>query len=56
MPILYLAAQGVVAGRLHASGRGELEPLATNETEAGRQANPRVEVAIHASDAARTSP
>jgi outer membrane protein OmpA-like peptidoglycan-associated protein len=42
----YLTAQGVVAGRVHASGRGELEAVASNETEAGRQMNRRIEVAI----------
>jgi flagellar motor protein MotB len=29
------------------SGRGEFEPLASNESEAGRQANRRIEVAIY---------
>jgi len=47
----YLTAQGVSAQRVHASGRGEWEPLATNETAAGRQANRRVEVAIFAGEA-----
>ena len=42
----YLTVQGVSSGRMHSSGRGELEPLASNETEAGRQANRRIEVAI----------
>ena len=51
----YLAGQGVSAQRLHASGRGEWEPLATNETAAGRQANRRVEVAIFAGEAASAS-
>lgn len=51
----FLRAQGVPVDRMHASGRGEWEPLATNETEAGRQANRRVEVAIYASDTARSS-
>jgi outer membrane protein OmpA-like peptidoglycan-associated protein len=51
----YLSGQGVVSGRMHASGRGEWEPLATNETEAGRQANRRIEVAIFAGEAARAS-
>jgi outer membrane protein OmpA-like peptidoglycan-associated protein len=51
----FLTGQGVSGGRVHASGRGELEPLATNETAAGRAANRRVEVAIFASEAARTS-
>lgn len=42
----YLTAQGVNSIRLHSSGRGELEPLGSNETEAGRQMNRRIEVAI----------
>jgi outer membrane protein OmpA-like peptidoglycan-associated protein len=50
----YLAGQGVSAARLKAVGRGETEPLATNDTEGGRQANRRVEIAIFASAAART--
>ncbi len=51
----YLTAQGVSDQRVHASGRGEWEPLATNETEAGRQANRRVEVAIFSGEAASAS-
>jgi outer membrane protein OmpA-like peptidoglycan-associated protein len=50
----YLSNQGVGASRLHASGRGELEAIVTNETEAGRQTNRRIEVAIYAGAAART--
>ena len=42
----YLTTQGVGSGRIHSSGRGELEALASNETEAGRQMNRRIEVAI----------
>lgn len=49
----YLASQGVSAGRLRAVGRGETEPLATNDTEAGRQLNRRVEIAIVANAATR---
>jgi outer membrane protein OmpA-like peptidoglycan-associated protein len=49
----YLMAQGVAEWRVHASGRGEWEPIATNQTEAGRQANRRIEVAIYAAEAAR---
>lgn len=49
----FLAAEGVPAGRVRVTGRGELEPIATNETEAGRQANRRIEVAIVASESAR---
>jgi len=49
----YLAAQGVVRTRLATSGKGESEPVTTNETDAGRQTNRRVEVAIYASEAYR---
>jgi outer membrane protein OmpA-like peptidoglycan-associated protein len=51
----YLTGQGVAWSRLHASGRGEWEPIATNQTEAGRQTNRRIEVAIFAGEAARAS-
>jgi outer membrane protein OmpA-like peptidoglycan-associated protein len=44
----YLRSVGVSAGRIHSTGRGELEPVATNESEAGRQTNRRVEIAIYA--------
>lgn len=50
----YLSQQGVTSGRLRASGRGELEALASNETEGGRQSNRRIEVAIFAGAAARS--
>jgi outer membrane protein OmpA-like peptidoglycan-associated protein len=49
----FLAAQGVGSARLQAVGRGETEPLATNDTEAGRQLNRRVEIAIVANAKAR---
>ena len=49
----YLAAQGVARTRLKMDGRGELEPVASNATEDGRQQNRRVEVAIYASEATR---
>jgi outer membrane protein OmpA-like peptidoglycan-associated protein len=42
----YLASQGVASSRLRSMGRGELESIAPNDTEAGRQANRRVEIAI----------
>lgn len=51
----YLASQGVNAARLQAVGRGETEPIATNDTEAGRQSNRRVEIAIVA-DASTRNP
>ncbi|HSR42639.1 MAG TPA: OmpA family protein [Longimicrobiales bacterium] len=53
--VRFLSGRGVATTRMHASGRGEWEPLATNETEAGRQSNRRVEVAIYASQATRAS-
>jgi len=49
----YLASQGVSSSRLQAVGRGETEPLATNDTEAGRQSNRRVEIAIVADASTR---
>jgi outer membrane protein OmpA-like peptidoglycan-associated protein len=49
----YLASQGVAYGRLQMLGRGEMEPVADNTTDAGMQKNRRVEVAIYASEAYR---
>ncbi len=49
----YLQSQGVPSTRVSTSGRGELEPVATNETDTGRQQNRRVEVAIYASESYR---
>jgi outer membrane protein OmpA-like peptidoglycan-associated protein len=49
----YLVSQGVSRTRVGTRGMGETEPLADNDTEAGRQANRRVEVAIYASEAYR---
>jgi outer membrane protein OmpA-like peptidoglycan-associated protein len=43
----FLAAQGIDAVRLHSSGRGETEAVGSNGTEAGRQLNRRIEVAIY---------
>nr|WP_241634323.1 OmpA family protein [Fusobacterium gastrosuis] len=42
----YLVAQGVSSSRIIATGYGKLDPIATNTTEAGKQANRRVEVKI----------
>jgi outer membrane protein OmpA-like peptidoglycan-associated protein len=42
----YLAYEGVSRVRLHTEGRGEYEPRDTNDTEAGRQLNRRVEIFI----------
>ena len=51
----YLISQGVSGSRIATRGLGESEPTASNETEAGRQANRRVEVAIYASKVYRES-
>ena len=50
----YLASQGVTRTRVRTAGRGENEPVAQNDTEDGRQANRRVEVAITASESLKT--
>jgi outer membrane protein OmpA-like peptidoglycan-associated protein len=42
----YLAAQGIGAIRLSALGKGESDPVAGNDSAAGRQQNRRVEVII----------
>lgn len=42
----YLSDRGVDPNRIIAEGRGELQPRATNDTEAGRQLNRRVEMLI----------
>jgi len=51
----YLRSQGVSGTRTATRGLGETEPIASNETEAGRRANRRVEVAIFASQEARAA-
>lgn len=40
----FLISQGVEASRLTAQGYGEEQPVATNDTKAGQQANKRVEI------------
>jgi outer membrane protein OmpA-like peptidoglycan-associated protein len=42
----YLVEQGVPAGSISSSGKGESTPIATNKTAAGRQQNRRVELVI----------
>lgn len=49
----FLQSQGIARSRIQTSGKGESEPVATNESDAGRQQNRRVEVAIYASEAYR---
>ena len=46
----YLSGRGVPAARMETTGRGETEPIAPNDTDADRQKNRRVEVAITAGD------
>lgn len=48
-----LLRDGLAGDRVEAVGRGESEPVASNATAEGRQANRRVEVAIYASKAMR---
>lgn len=42
----YLVSKGVAAGRLTAKGYGETRPVANNDSDAGREANRRVEMVI----------
>lgn len=46
----HLMEHGVSADRINTVGRGEEEPVASNDTDNGRQQNRRVEVAIYASE------
>lgn len=49
----FLVEVGVNRARITALGRGDAEPIATNDTDAGRQWNRRVEIAIYADEATR---
>jgi outer membrane protein OmpA-like peptidoglycan-associated protein len=44
----YLSMKGVSSSRMVTTGRGEMDPIATNDTDAGRAQNRRVEFAITA--------
>lgn len=46
----YLVSKGVSSSRLFAMGMGESEPVASNDTDAGRAQNRRVEFAITANE------
>jgi outer membrane protein OmpA-like peptidoglycan-associated protein len=46
----YLSGQGIPGERIEGTGKGEAEPIAENESEAGRSQNRRIEVAIFASE------
>jgi outer membrane protein OmpA-like peptidoglycan-associated protein len=50
----YLVNQGVKNARIRVKGCGEGQPLAPNETEAGKQMNRRVEIAIYANEEVKT--
>jgi len=45
----FMVSQGLPSYRIETIGKGEYEPLSENETDAGRQKNRRIEVAIYAS-------
>jgi outer membrane protein OmpA-like peptidoglycan-associated protein len=49
----YLVTQNIRSERIRTMGRGESEPVGSNETDAGRAQNRRVEVAIFASEKQR---
>lgn len=44
--VKWLVKHGIKRNRLHAVGRGSADPVASNKTSAGRQANRRVEVTM----------
>jgi outer membrane protein OmpA-like peptidoglycan-associated protein len=42
----YLSSRGVASGRINVDGRGEREPIASNDNDAGRARNRRVEIYV----------
>jgi outer membrane protein OmpA-like peptidoglycan-associated protein len=46
----YLMSQGIPRYRITTVGKGETEPIATNDTDSGRALNRRVEIAIFANE------
>jgi outer membrane protein OmpA-like peptidoglycan-associated protein len=51
--VAFLSGQGIESGRMRTAGRSSSEPIATNDTDAGRQLNRRIEIAIYADEAFR---
>ena len=51
----YLFEKGIRPGRITTMGKGEADPIATNDSDEGRQLNRRVEVVIYASEEYRES-
>ncbi|MDX1640476.1 MAG: OmpA family protein [Balneolaceae bacterium] len=50
MAATFMGTQGIARSRIQVEGMGETEPIGDNDTEAGRQKNRRIEVAIYASE------
>lgn len=48
----FVLGEGVASSRTSTAGRGETEPIASNNSDAGRSQNRRVEIAIYATEAA----
>ncbi|MGI9544128.1 MAG: OmpA family protein [Cyclobacteriaceae bacterium] len=46
----YAQSQGITVTRIEKRGLGEKEPIASNDTDAGRSQNRRVEIAIYANE------
>ena len=46
----FLVEQMVLGGRMTTHGYGEMQPVASNDTSAGKAQNRRVEIAIMAND------
>ena len=42
----YLVSKGIDSNRIYTEGKGELQPIATNQTAAGRAQNRRVEIEV----------
>ncbi len=50
----YLASNGIPSSRLDVEGKGETQPVASNDSEGDRSQNRRVEIAIYANDKMKT--